>query len=124
VVDWSWDLLSASEQVLARRLAVFPGGATLTAAEYVGADELLPPAAVLPALSGLVDKSILGVAEGPDGLSPRYRMLETVRAYGLERLAEAGRGRRGARRVRRVLPGPGRDRRPGAARGRAGPLAA
>ena len=90
VVDWSWDLLSASEQVLARRLAVFPGGATLAAAEYVGADELLPPAAVLPALSGLVDKSILGVAEGQDGLSPRYRMLETVRAYGLERLADAG----------------------------------
>ena len=90
VVDWSWDLLSASEQVLARRLAVFPGGATLAAAEYVCADELLPPAAVLPALSGLVDKSILGVAEGQDGLSPRYRMLETVRAYGLERLAEAG----------------------------------
>ena len=90
VVDWSWDLLSASEQVLARRLAVFPGGATLAAAEHVCADELLPPAAVLPALSGLVDKSILGVAEGPDGLAPRYRMLETVRAYGLERLADAG----------------------------------
>ena len=65
------------------------GGATLAAAECVGADELLPPA-VLPALSGLVDKSILGVAEGQDGLAPRYRMLETVRAYGLERLAEAG----------------------------------
>jgi predicted ATPase/DNA-binding SARP family transcriptional activator len=90
VVDWSWDLLSASEQVLARRLAVFPGGATLAAAEYVCADELLPPAAVLPALSGLVDKSILGVAGAQDGLAPRYRMLETVRAYGLERLAEAG----------------------------------
>jgi predicted ATPase/DNA-binding SARP family transcriptional activator len=90
VVDWSWDLLAASEQVLARRLAVFPRGATLTAAEYVCADELLPPAAVLPALSGLVDKSILGVAEGQDGLAPRYRMLETVRAYGLERLADAG----------------------------------
>ena len=89
VVDWSWDLLTASEQVLARRLAVFPGGATLAAAEYVCADELLPRTAVLPALSGLVDKSILGVAEGQDGLSPRYRMLETVRAYGLERLADA-----------------------------------
>src|SRR5258708_9744849 len=67
-----------------------PRGATLAAAEYVCADELLPQAAVLPALSGLVDKSILGVAEGQDGMSPRYRMLETVRAYGLERLAEAG----------------------------------
>ena len=89
VVNWSWDLLSASEQVLARRLAIFPGGATLAAAERVCADELLPSAAVLPALSGLVDKSILNTVESPDGLGSRYRMLETVRAYGLERLAEA-----------------------------------
>ncbi len=90
VVNWSWDLLSASEQVLARRLAIFPGGATLAAAEHVCADELLPSAAVLPALSGLVDKSILTTVESPDGLGSRYRMLETVRAYGLERLADAG----------------------------------
>ena len=88
VVDWSWDLLSAGERVLARRLAAWPGGATLAAAERACADERLPPAAVLTALSGLVDKSIVGIADGPDG--PRYRMLETVRAYGLERLAEAG----------------------------------
>jgi predicted ATPase/DNA-binding SARP family transcriptional activator len=87
VVDWSWDLLSDAERVLARRLAVFPGGARLATAEEVCADARLPAAAVLPALSGLVDKSILGADDGPDG--PRYRMLETVRAYGLERLAEA-----------------------------------
>src|SRR6185312_10826423 len=74
---------------LAIELAVVPGGATLAAAEYVCADERLPRTAVLPALSGLVDKSILSVAEGQDDLSPRYRMLETVRAYGLERLADA-----------------------------------
>jgi predicted ATPase/DNA-binding SARP family transcriptional activator len=90
VVDWSWDLLSDPEQVLARRLALFPGGATLAAAEQVCADGQLPSAAVLPALSGLVDKSILAVAETSGGLSPRYQMLETVRAYGLERLADAG----------------------------------
>jgi predicted ATPase/DNA-binding SARP family transcriptional activator len=84
VVDWSWDLLSEPERVLARRLAVFPGGAALTAAEQVCADELLPAAQVLPALSGLVDKSIVAADAG------RYRMLETVRAYGVERLAEAG----------------------------------
>jgi predicted ATPase/DNA-binding SARP family transcriptional activator len=92
VVDWSWDLLSASEQVLARRLAIFPGGATLAAIEQVCADARLPSAAVLPALSGLVDKSILAAVESQDGtkgLDLRYRMLETVRAYGLERLAEA-----------------------------------
>ncbi len=93
VVDWSWDLLSGAEQILARRLAVFPGGAGLAAAEQVCADELLPAAAVLPALSGLVDKSIIS-AESPAADGPRYRMLETVRAYGLERLAEAGEGER------------------------------
>jgi predicted ATPase len=88
VVDWSWDLLSDDERVLARRLAVFPAGATLAAAERACAGDRLPPAAVLPALSGLVDKSLLGAADGPDGA--RYLMLETVRAYSLERLAEAG----------------------------------
>jgi predicted ATPase len=96
VVDWSWDLLAPAEQILARRLAVFPAGTTLAMAEQVCADDLLPSAAVLPALSGLVDQSIVAVGQSPDGgdgdegMSPRYRMLETVRAYGLERLAEAG----------------------------------
>src|SRR6516162_5711437 len=51
VVDWSWDLLEPAEQVLARRLAVFPAGATLAMAEQVCADALLSPAQVLPALS-------------------------------------------------------------------------
>jgi predicted ATPase/DNA-binding SARP family transcriptional activator len=90
VVDWSWDLLSERERVLARRLALFPGGATLIAAEQVCQDSLLPRAAVLPALSGLVGKSILTVAQPAADSGPRYRMLETVRAYALERLAEAG----------------------------------
>jgi predicted ATPase/DNA-binding SARP family transcriptional activator len=101
-VDWSWQLLSGPERVLARRLAVFPGGATLTAAEQVCADLAPAPAGradgadrlrraeVLTALSGLVGKSILTMAEASDGAAPRYRMLETVRAYALERLAEAG----------------------------------
>jgi len=97
VVDWSWDLLSEQERALARRLAVFPGGATLTAAERVCAGQpgqeagLLPAVAVLPTLAGLVGKSLLTRAddESGRGLEPRYRMLDTVRAYGLERLAEA-----------------------------------
>ena len=105
-VDWSWQLLSKPERVLARRLAVFPGGATLAAAEQVCADtadgerppatgqilgaDALRRAEVLTALSGLVGKSILTMAEAPDGGAPRYRMLETVRAYALERLTEAG----------------------------------
>jgi predicted ATPase/DNA-binding SARP family transcriptional activator len=90
VVDWSWDLLSQRERVLARRLALFPSGATLITAEQVCQDSLLPRAAVLPALSGLVDKSILTATEPAADSGPRYRMLETVRAYALERLAEAG----------------------------------
>jgi predicted ATPase/DNA-binding SARP family transcriptional activator len=94
VVDWSWDLLSERERVLARRLALFPGGATLTAAERVCAGQPgqeaspLPAGAVLPTLAGLVGKSLLTRVNGQDD-EPRYRMLETVRAYGLERLAEA-----------------------------------
>jgi predicted ATPase/DNA-binding SARP family transcriptional activator len=88
VVDWSWDLLSPGERALARRLAAFPSGATLEAAEATCAGPGLPRAAVLPTLSGLVSKSILMMQEGTAGT--RYRMLETVRAYGLERLAEAG----------------------------------
>jgi predicted ATPase len=107
-VDWSWQLLSEPERVLARRLAVFPGSATLAAAEQVCADPVpfpvgRPPAAgraddagrlcragVLTALSGLVGKSILTMAEASGDAAPRYRMLETVRAYALERLTEAG----------------------------------
>jgi predicted ATPase/DNA-binding SARP family transcriptional activator len=110
VVDWSWNLLSEPERTLARRLAVFPAGATLEAAEQVCADTVpsgagpagagpsggvpassgLARAAVLPALSGLVGKSILAATDDPGDCGPRYRMLETVRAYALERLAEAG----------------------------------
>src|SRR5580700_2478099 len=90
VIDWSWNLLSEPERVLARRLAVFPGGATLAAAEQVCPGGPLARGDVLPALSGLVGKSILSAADGAEERGPRYRMLETVRAYGLERLAEAG----------------------------------
>ena len=96
VIDWSWNLLSEPERVLARRLAVFPGGATLAAAEQVCPDGPgaggagLACGDVLPALSGLVAKSILSAGDGAGERGPRYRMLETVRAYGLERLAEAG----------------------------------
>jgi predicted ATPase/DNA-binding SARP family transcriptional activator len=81
VVDWSWELLSDPERVLLRRLAVFTGGATVDAAEQVcgaGPD-------TLGLLVTLTDKSLL--VTGGDG---RYRMLETIKAYALERLDEAG----------------------------------
>ncbi|GAA4563808.1 BTAD domain-containing putative transcriptional regulator [Planotetraspora kaengkrachanensis] len=81
VVEWSWDLLTPGERALAGRLAVFAGGATLDDAESVCGD----PAEVRETLPPLVDKSLVEVTE--DG---RYRMLETIRAYALERLTEAG----------------------------------
>ena len=92
VIDWSWELLGGAEQVLLRRLAVFAGGATLEAAERVCAGPGLAgpaPDEVLYLLAGLVDKSLVVAAE-LDGGGVRYRMLETVRAYGAERLAAAG----------------------------------
>ncbi|HKE63840.1 MAG TPA: BTAD domain-containing putative transcriptional regulator [Micromonosporaceae bacterium] len=79
VVEWSWDLLDPSERDLAMRFAVFAGGASLdTIVELCGADSVGP-------LAGLVDKSF--VVLGDDG---RYRMLETIRAYAAERLADSG----------------------------------
>jgi len=88
VVDWSWDLLGDTERALLRRLSAFTGGATLEAAEQVCA---LPPVAaddVLDLLAALADKSLLTVRQTPDG--PRYRLLETIREYGRDRLADAG----------------------------------
>ncbi|MFD2686898.1 BTAD domain-containing putative transcriptional regulator [Streptomyces phyllanthi] len=83
VVEWSWDLLDKEEQALARRLTMFVGGAPLAAVEEVCAcDELDDP---LEAAVGLVDKSLVEVDE-----AGRYRMLETVREFCAERLAESG----------------------------------
>ncbi|MFB9677894.1 BTAD domain-containing putative transcriptional regulator [Streptosporangium vulgare] len=79
VVEWSWGLLSPDEQVLARRFAVFAGSASLEAAEAVCEVE---DAAGL--LADLVDRSLV-VADGG-----RYRMLDTIRLFCAERLAEAG----------------------------------
>ncbi|SBT43371.1 AfsR/SARP family transcriptional regulator [Micromonospora narathiwatensis] len=87
VVAWSWDLLEEDERRLARRLAVFPGAITPQSAARLCA---LPPAvtpAPLDLLAALVDKSLLQRLDGP---RPRYRMLETIREYGLEWLAEEG----------------------------------
>ena len=87
-VDWSHELLSEPEQVLLRRLAVFAGGFTLDLAEAACTDERLGRVAILDLLASLVDKSLV-VAEEHGG-EVRYRLLETVRQYGLERLIEGG----------------------------------
>jgi predicted ATPase/DNA-binding SARP family transcriptional activator len=86
-VDWSWELLEEREQALFRRLAVFSGGWTVAAAEAVCAGDGLAAGEVLEGLFALVDRSLV-VAAGGD--PARFRMLETLRAYGAERLAEAG----------------------------------
>ncbi|MBB6351012.1 BTAD domain-containing putative transcriptional regulator [Nonomuraea muscovyensis] len=89
VIDWSWDLLGEPERAVLRRLAVHAGGCTLEAAEEVcaapGAD---PGLDVLDVLARLVDRSLVDVVETPAGT--RYRLLESVAAYCLDRLADAG----------------------------------
>jgi non-specific serine/threonine protein kinase len=89
-IAWSYDLLTPAEQALYRRLAVFVGGCTLEAAEAViGVDEAGAGLDVVDGIASLVDKSLLRRDEGGDA-EPRFRMLETIREYALERLVEAG----------------------------------
>ncbi|MEE1820857.1 LuxR C-terminal-related transcriptional regulator [Streptomyces sp. BE20] len=87
-VDWSFELCTPEERHVWARLSVFSGGCTLDAAEDVCTDQRLPRAAVLDALTGLIEKSVL-TREEPHG-RVRYRMLETIRRYGHERLSLAG----------------------------------
>ncbi|MEV4578009.1 BTAD domain-containing putative transcriptional regulator [Nonomuraea jabiensis] len=86
MIDWSWELLTGPERVVLRRLAVHADGSTLEAAEEVSAD---PGVDVLDVLARLVDRSLVVRVRAP-GAEPRYRLLESVAAYCLERLAEAG----------------------------------
>ncbi|WP_406133506.1 AfsR/SARP family transcriptional regulator [Streptomyces zaomyceticus] len=81
VVDWSWDLLDPDERTLLRQVSVFAGGWDLAAAEA-----LSPRAA--DALGALVDKSLV-VATPTEGGEMRYRLLETIHEYAVERAAEA-----------------------------------
>ncbi|HET9385036.1 MAG TPA: BTAD domain-containing putative transcriptional regulator [Gemmatimonadales bacterium] len=87
-MEWSFALLGEREQVLLRRLSVFAGGFTLDAAETVCAGAPLDAEDILDGVAALVDKSLI-VMEAGDGTA-RYRLLETVRQYGAERLSEAG----------------------------------
>ncbi|MEV0372182.1 BTAD domain-containing putative transcriptional regulator [Streptomyces sp. NPDC050636] len=88
VIDWSWELLPAAERAVLRRLAVQADGCTLEAAETVCAGDGVRHDDVLDLLARLVDRSLVTVARTPDGV--RYRLLETVAAYCMERLTEAG----------------------------------
>lgn len=86
-IAWSYDLLPEPEQRLFRRLAVFDGGFDLDAAEAVAAVD--PAVDGLSGVTSLVDNSLLRQSEGLAG-DPRFLMLETIREFGLERLAGAG----------------------------------
>jgi predicted ATPase/DNA-binding CsgD family transcriptional regulator/DNA-binding XRE family transcriptional regulator len=103
-IAWSYDLLSASEQLLLRRLAVFVGGFTLEAAERVsGVGSQVsetspvdspcgtrhPPPDTLDLIASLLDNNLIRRAETPGGES-RYSLLETVREFALDRLATSG----------------------------------
>jgi predicted ATPase len=86
VVEWSWELLTPAERLLAERFSVFPAGATPTAVAAVCADEELTADEMDELLSSLVDKSLLQpLADGT-----RLRMLETIREFGAEKLAGRG----------------------------------
>jgi predicted ATPase/DNA-binding winged helix-turn-helix (wHTH) protein len=86
-LQWSYALLSAAEQTVFDRLGVFVGTFSLEAAQLVAADASIDAWAVLDHLATLVDKSLM-LVEGGD--LPRYRLLESSRAFALERLAADG----------------------------------
>jgi predicted ATPase/class 3 adenylate cyclase len=88
-IDWSHELLDAGEKTLFARLGVFVGGCTLEAAEAVCNMDARLPMEVVEGVSALLDKSLVRQVEGHDG-APRITMLETIREYALERLAQSG----------------------------------
>ena len=93
-LEWSHALLAPAEQLVLRRLGVFVGGFTLELAQQVAADQALPAGhgalddwAVLDALGGLVDRSLVALQAGE---AARYRLLQTMRLFALEQLAQHG----------------------------------
>ena len=110
-LEWSHNLLNDAEQAVFRRLGVFAGGFTMEMAQAVAGDAQLDEWAVLDHLSALVDKSLV-VADAGD--APRYRLLESARAFALEQLA-AGETADTLKRhalAMRELPAAGRRRQP------------
>ncbi|HZZ30558.1 MAG TPA: transcriptional regulator, partial [Phenylobacterium sp.] len=87
-LDWSYELLSESERAVMRRLAVFADEFTMEAASAIAASQDVAAADVVRCLAGLVTKSL--VVSDVAGPVPRYRLLETMRAYAMERLVESG----------------------------------
>ena len=124
-ITWSYDLLEVAEQQLFARLAVFVGGCTLEAAEAVcgpGRDPHHAPP-MLDGLQTLLDNHLLHADVGADG-ETRFRMLETIREFALERLEASGESRVLRRQHADVLSLIGRDGRRVAAGSRAAGLVA
>ena len=86
-LEWSHQLLSNVEQIVFRRLGVFPGGFALSSAAAVVADEHITPAAAIEAILSLVAKSLLSVDGG--SATTRYRLLDTMRDYARRKLSDA-----------------------------------
>jgi tetratricopeptide (TPR) repeat protein len=86
-IAWSYDLLAPDEQALFRRLAIFVGGWTVEAAKAVCGEGLSID--LLDGLTSLLDKHLIQHVAG-DNSAPRYRMLETIREFGLEQVNQAG----------------------------------
>lgn len=83
-VDWSYGLLSPAEKTLVARLSLFSGGFDIEAADAMAQDEPFDQGGVMPVLSRLVDKSL--VSAETVGTRTRYRMLESIREYALQKL--------------------------------------
>jgi predicted ATPase/DNA-binding winged helix-turn-helix (wHTH) protein len=87
-LDWSYELLPETERVVLRRLAIFAGGFTLQAANAVAVGAAIAASDVVDSVANLVAKSL--VAADSDGTKLYYRLLETTRAYALQKLDESG----------------------------------
>ncbi len=88
MLDWSYELLPEAERLLLRRLAVFVGGFTLEATQSVAADPADDTSDVVGSVANLVAKSLISVNANSE--TSLYRLLDTTRAYALEKLTESG----------------------------------
>jgi predicted ATPase/DNA-binding winged helix-turn-helix (wHTH) protein len=100
-LDWSYGLIGESERVVLRRLAIFAGPFTLQAAAAVAGEEGEQVDRIVETLEQLVAKSL--VSARPEGASTRYRLLDTTRAYAMQKLASDGEATRIARRHARYV---------------------
>lgn len=88
LIDWSYDLLSEREKLLLQRLTVFSGGWRLEASENICSDEIINDDDIIELLGKLADKSLIKVNESLN--YNYYLLLETIKKYGDEKLAESG----------------------------------